>query len=126
MKSDVWFDVENGIARMKLVGKVSSEEYARVNRKMIETIPAEKRKKQLIDLSASEQIKLDRETRKKISEEMRDSEVPGTKSAILGASPAIRMLTKIMLAMQKGTDTETRFFDTEEQAINWLKKSEGK
>ena len=120
MKSDVWFDEKEGVVRMKIAGKISNEEYRKVNRKMIDTISAEKRTRQIVDLTEAEAMNIDRKTRKEIAEEMHSSEVEGTKLAIIGASPMTRMLTKVILAMRK-QKSETRFYKNEEEALTWLK-----
>jgi len=121
MKSDAWFDDKEGIVRMKIVGKISNSEYREVNRKLIDTISAEKRMRQIVDLTEAEAMNIDRKTRKEIAEEMYASEVEGTKLAIIGASPMTRMLTKVILAMRK-LKSETRFFNSEVEALAWLKE----
>lgn len=45
------------------------------------------------------------------------------KSAIFGASPAVRMASKIALAVAKKSKI-TRFFKTKEEALAWLKGKE--
>ena len=80
--------------------------------------------KQIIDLTKVKTMTVDRKTRIEFAEEMRTSEVAGTKSAIVGASPMARMLTKVILAMRKEKASETRFFKSEEEALSWLKGDE--
>jgi tRNA threonylcarbamoyladenosine modification (KEOPS) complex Pcc1 subunit len=121
MKSDVWFDEEAGVVRMRFVGNITNEEYTRINRELLANISPEKRRFQLVDLTASTTMKIDRKTRKEITAEIEATDVAGTKTAIVGASPMVRMMTKVILAMRKEKDAETRFFKNEDEALTWLK-----
>jgi len=121
VKSEVWFDKEQEIVRMRFVGDITSEEYSRINRELLANIPSEKRKLQLVDLTACSAMKVDRKTRKEIAAEIKATEVAGTKAAIIGSSPVLRMLTKVFFAMRKEEDAKVRFCKTEEEALAWLK-----
>ena len=76
----------------------------------------------IIDLSDYPSSILAKEVRNALTDEFSKFFDPGSdKVAAVGASPAIRMMSKVMMKMIGG-DENTRIFKTREQAFAWFKE----
>jgi hypothetical protein len=119
MTHKVFFDEQKDVVRMFLIGDVTVEDAASIA-SALGAIPAEKRKHILIDVSETRTSALMRkDVRTAMSEKFKP--LGRNKTAIVGASPAIRMLVKALTAMI-GTSDLNQYFASEEEALVWLKE----
>jgi hypothetical protein len=118
MNHKVYCDETQNILYIRFVGKVDASGYRKVA-EQINALPVEKRLQLIVDLSDAAAPFWDRKTRQVLA----DGTVQSDKSrmAVFGASPAIRVIAKMML-IALGQRDRTRFFKTEAQALAWLKE----
>ncbi len=123
MKYKVWFDEEIGAVCFKQMEPLTVEDVHVVVPQMLELVKGKSHRYVFVDLSEATTGIVDREARKAFSElaDPRNFE----RIAVYGASPSIRMLAKIILAVN-GVSNVTKFFKTEEEAREWLKKDQVK
>jgi DNA-directed RNA polymerase subunit F len=117
MNHEVRFDEKQGILYVRFVEEVTPEEYREVSQQIL-SMPEAERRRILIDVSEASMPKWSREVRKALAES--STAPPNTRSAVVGISPALRVLSKAIILVA-GKRAETRFFKTEQEAIDWLK-----
>lgn len=123
MKHKIWYDEENEVLREKIIGSLTEEEVP----EFLESVDAIFKNKEhchaVIDLSeASNQI-YTTGGRKKLAE---GSAKLGynEKVAFVGANPRVKMIAKVLIAGTRfvGKPIASRFFDTDEEALSWLRE----
>jgi hypothetical protein len=117
MKHKITYD-EEGILRIQYIGEIIPEEYRQTAEQVMQ-MPAENLKRILVDISQTDTPMWNRETREMLA---KSTPTPaGSKVAVIGASAAIRIISKAFVHIAK-TQSQTRFFKTEEEALAWLKE----
>jgi hypothetical protein len=85
----------------------------------IRTLLADAKNRYLIaDMSEASGKVIEKEARQVIKS--RSDEIPLDKFAVIGASPSVRMIAKIVLSLLGRSDS-SKFFKTEGEALAWLK-----
>ncbi|TKJ43708.1 hypothetical protein CEE36_03205 [candidate division TA06 bacterium B3_TA06] len=122
-KYKIWFDEENEVMRAVLYQALDSEGTSGFFHFVKDNFEPELHRYFFIELAEESQTLHDKQTRKTIRETI--NLVNWGKIAIHGANPTLRMLGKIVFtAIGRGRDL--KFFDTEEEALAWLKDEKGK
>lgn len=117
MKFKINYDEKNEILRAEIFDKFDAETGIKFFEELL-SFSEDQQRYFLGNIYEPAQKLVDRETRRAIRE--RATNVTWERIAILGAKASLRMVVKIVLtAAGKGKQTE--FFDTEEEAIAWLK-----
>ncbi|NLI97720.1 STAS/SEC14 domain-containing protein [bacterium] len=117
----VSFDDENDILYLKILGLMDDEALRELIPRYQKLLEGRKRRYVLVDMSESPQFGASIMTR-----EMRDTYreminlMEADKSAIFGATPALRMVARIAIAVT-GKSEIAHFFKTKEEALAWLK-----
>lgn len=120
-KYELSYNDKDGIMYLRILGVITGEDLRELMPRIQKMFEGKTRRYALIDMSQASQVgpqvmtKEMREAYKEMTDLM-DSD----KSAIFGAAPAVRMASKIVLAVTKSSKN-TRFFKTESDALAWLK-----
>lgn len=122
MKHKIYYDEDKQLLHIEFIGDVTVEDCAEIA-SVLKSLTAEQKSGGfLIDVAGTRTTTLvDKELRQALSQEFVD--VGKVKTAIIGATPVLRMLVKALVAMI-GTSDISRFFTTEEEAIAWLKEED--
>ncbi|MBN2380565.1 hypothetical protein JXM67_12260 [candidate division WOR-3 bacterium] len=126
MLNEVWIDNDNQVLRQKLINDAilaEAPEYFTEVKRLIDTLP---RRLAIVDLAKADESRLlKRESRKYI---VKYSTTVGYKKlAYINVSPSLHIIAKVInnIVVKKSKDeTELAIFDTEEQALDWLKGEE--
>lgn len=122
MTHKVYYDEGKDVVRMFFIGDVTVEDAAEIA-SALGAIPEGKRKHILIDVSETlTSALMSKEVRKAMSEKFKP--LGRNKTAIVGASPVIRMIVKALTSMI-GTADLNRYFAKEAEALAWLKDGAG-
>lgn len=123
MRHQVWFDKEQDVLREKFLGGFTEEDVPHYLARVREVYGSSKHHKVIVDLSEARQPFYDRRTRQLLIEGAGRLRYKEERVAMLKASPDIRMLIKVLVAgmRQHGKDVEARFFESEAEALGWLK-----
>lgn len=116
MEHRVFYDKDHGVLRVEFVGDVDADSYIDVVRR-VNALPESERMRTLVDLTETKAPSWDRATRQALADHSLDT--PGSKMAVFGASPLVRIVAKMMVVALGQTDT-TRFFAGEAEALEWL------
>jgi anti-anti-sigma regulatory factor len=115
------YDDQNEVLYLKVLGVMDNEALRELLPRYQKLLEGRPRRYILIDMSES--VQMDTSV---MTKEMRASykellnQMSTDKSAIFGASPALRMVAKIALAVIGKSDV-THFFKTKDEALAWLK-----
>lgn len=123
MKYKVWFDEEIGAVCFKQMEPLTVEDVHEVVPRILGLAEGKEHRYVFVDLSEANTGIVDREARKAFSELAAPQNFE--RIAVYGASPSMRMLAKIILAVT-GVSKVTKFFKTEKEAREWLKKDQVK
>jgi hypothetical protein len=74
----------------------------------------------IIDLSNSKSGLMSKKVRKKLADEIKNNPLPVDKTAMVGATPTVRMFAKVITKLSRSAITNTRFVKSEEEAIEWF------
>jgi hypothetical protein len=118
MKHKLYYDEENEVVVMDVLGEFTFEEAKETMRLMRESFADKAPYPFLLDLEKMIGD-LDRETRKLLQAEA--GNVGITRMAMVVSNPMMRMTAKIVSSVI-GKKNETSFFKTREEAIAWLKE----
>ncbi|MBN2381017.1 STAS/SEC14 domain-containing protein [candidate division WOR-3 bacterium] len=118
MKHKVYFDEVNNIPRIDIHGRLEVEDIAPLVENIEQILKAESTGYLLSDVSDLPSYQIDRKTRRALQE--RGKVLGLTKIAMLGASPAIRMIARLVIKLLGG-ETAYHFFSEEKEAVAWLK-----
>jgi hypothetical protein len=117
----VSYDDENGILYLKIKGLLEVGDLRDLILKYEKLLEGKPRRYALVDMTES--AKFDTSV---MTKELRNSykdmikAMNPDKTAIFGASPALRMTSRIALVVSGKSDV-THFFKTKEEAMEWLK-----
>ncbi|MBN2379308.1 STAS/SEC14 domain-containing protein [candidate division WOR-3 bacterium] len=103
---------------LKIVGNFTCEDATETLKKAEGLLGTNPGMNVLANFSRSPNLILDRETRRIIQKGAPKFEFQ--KVALIGVSPVTRMIAKVILVIL-GKVKESHFFETEEEAITWLK-----
>ncbi|MBN2379324.1 STAS/SEC14 domain-containing protein [candidate division WOR-3 bacterium] len=117
MKHKVYYDEENEVVAMDVLGEFSFEEAQETMKLMRESFADKAPYPFLLDLEALNSD-LDRNTRKHLQTEA--GNVGIARMAMVVSNPMMRMTAKIVSSVI-GKKNETGFFKTREEALHWLK-----
>jgi len=115
------YNEEDDILYLKILGITKSEDLRELMPRVQKLLEGKTRRRALVDMSESVPLDASMMTR-----EMRDTYkelnnlMNADKAAILGASPSVRMVARIVLAVT-GKSKTAKFFKTKEEALAWLK-----
>lgn len=118
VKHSIQCDSDSGAVVLKVVGDFTIEDATETFEKVKGLLVTNPTTCILADLSQSPNLTIDRETRRKIQEAGLNLEFQ--KLAFVGVSPVTRMIAKVVLAVLSKIK-ESRFFNSEEEALSWLK-----
>ena len=117
------FDEEKNVFIMDLNGDFEGDDvvhYARVTTEAFAGM--EKDRNILIDLSNSSSGMMSKDTRESLKREFEKvGKTVGDHIAVVGASPSIRMLSKVIIKVVSGGES-TRLFKTREEAYKWFRE----
>ena len=116
----VSYDDQNEILCLKVLRLLDREGLLEMLPLIQKLFEGKQRRYVLIDMTESAKFDpsfMNKEIRKAYKELM--SQMDADKSAIFGASPAMRMISKIAIAIT-GRKVKTQFFETKEEALAWL------
>lgn len=120
-KYTISYDDKDDVLYLKIMGLMDAESLLELIPRYRKLLEGKPRRYILVDMSESVQMDTSIMTK-----EMRNSykellnEMNADKSAIFGASPALRMIARIAIAVTGKSDI-TQFFKTKEEALAWLK-----
>jgi anti-anti-sigma regulatory factor len=120
-KYELSYNDKDDIMYLRILGVITGEDLQELMPRIQKMFEGKTRRVTLIDMSQTAHVgpqvmtKEMREAYKQLTDLM-----DADKSAIFGASPAVRMAAKIALAVAKKSKS-TRFFKTKEEALAWLK-----
>jgi hypothetical protein len=117
MDHKIWYDNENEIIHFKIAGDYLQEDVWQVNEQIINLLEGKPYRQILISMDPSSKIE-NRETRNSANQAMQKAGI--TEMAYVGASAAVRMITKVLLKTG-GIKTNGEFFKDTKDAIEWLK-----
>lgn len=118
MKHRVYYEQENGVLRVEIVGELMYEEASPIIHTIQKELAVREHGYILADMSRTPSFQLDRKTRKILQEEAVTLNLD--KIAIVGANPVIRMLAKVLVTVI-GRGKSSQFFKTDKEALAWLK-----
>lgn len=117
-KFKIWYEEDPGVLRADIYERFSLEEVNAFVDYIVDNYDEAKHKYALIYMGDEAQSMVDKETRKLVRE--RAQQVKWGKIAILGAKSFLRMFAKIAVTALGKADV-TRFVDSEEEGLAWLK-----
>jgi len=117
MKHKVYYDEENKVMVLRVIGEYTLEDAEETTRVM-EKITEEKGIQSLMADLTQTPPKLDKKVREMMREQAERYDLG--KMALVITNPAVRMIGKIVISTMGSGDT-TRFFKTDEEALAWLK-----
>lgn len=125
MKFEFRYDNEGGVLHGDILDTFDEESTKEFFKVMKNEFSEEQRKFCVLVLTDAAQGLPTKETRKVMRNEGSDFLSLWGKVAVVGAKPAVRMFGRIVFsAMGKGKDS--RFCETEEEALTWLKGEQKK
>lgn len=119
MKYELWYDEGRGVLYLKTFTLLTREDIEGLLPLVEKHFEGKPHRHLLADMSENPAGFVDQEARRLLKSEA-DS-IRFDKFAVVGASPATRMITKIAITLLGKSDV-SRFFKTEEEALAWLKK----
>ena len=124
MKHKIWFDEENGVLREQIIGSLTREDIPEFLAQVDKHFKDKKHCLAIIDLSRATKQVYDKDARKLMAEESAKLGY-NEKVAFVGASARVKMLAKVLIAGAKiaGKPITSRFFDTDAEALTWLKET---
>jgi hypothetical protein len=115
----IYFDEDSGVARIDLHGPIHREDAQSIIRRIDEVFKDQKHRYLLNDVSGLPSLQIDKITRRTLQEGGKKLAIE--KIAVLGASPMIRMIAKVVIGVL-GNNTDSKFFKTYKEAVDWLKE----
>jgi hypothetical protein len=116
MKHGLWWDEDNGCARLDLVGEFTPEEATQAMSDIVEMLQGQGRRLLVVDHTHSPRA-VSRETRAALEESA--ARVDHDKLAFFGMTNLNRIVARVIIAMI-GKSSHTRFFKTEDEALAWI------
>ncbi|MBN2379295.1 STAS/SEC14 domain-containing protein [candidate division WOR-3 bacterium] len=115
------YDDKDNILYLKILGVMEIENIRELMPRFNKMFEGKPRRYALVDMSES--VQMDTSV---MTKEMRDAYkelgnmMDADKAAIVGATPVLRMIAKIVIAITRRAKT-TQFFKTKEDAVSWMK-----
>ncbi|NLI97715.1 hypothetical protein GX441_03530 [bacterium] len=126
MAYETFYDEKIGMVRLNLKGQWGSgREFAEAVSMMNSLLDEREKRIVICDLSQGSFQSYTKEFRQSVARTAKNVEIE--KAAITGASPVLRMMAKMLLAAARTLNPElpeVRFFNLEEEALEWLKGEE--
>jgi len=117
MKHKLWYDEENEILKLQVIGKYSSQEAREVSASLGELLKGRPHRQFIVDLSQAGKME-SRETRKIQNDGLKQAQL--THVAFVGASAGPRMIARILIKLGSLNVSNT-FCETIDEAVRWLK-----
>lgn len=117
MEHKAWYDEENELLRVKVVGPYSSEDALAMGKFGQELLEGKPFRQLIVDLTASTTME-GRETRKIQNRILKELGI--TDVAYVGAIAFVRVFAKVMMKLGS-LSAATDFFKTDDDALRWLK-----
>ncbi|MBN2379328.1 STAS/SEC14 domain-containing protein [candidate division WOR-3 bacterium] len=115
----MWFNEEHGILYVKTYKTIDAEDIHQLIHQVEKAFEGRPRRYILGDLSENPSDPLTKEARQAFKE-YSDS-ITYDRIAVIGVNPFTRMVVKIAIKII-GQSEKTRFFKSEEEALNWFKE----
>jgi len=120
MTHKVWFDDDNGVLFLKLVGTFTTADGTEYIPEIEKLYKGKKNHYLLCDISeGGTELPTDKAYRKWLIEMY--ERIGIERIAMLNAKPAMRMLAKIVLTAA-GKSKQVKFFDSRDDALKWLQQ----
>lgn len=120
MKYKVWYNLEADALYIQTFEKLDKNDVYDIMSEVNKELEGKGRRSVVVDLTHGSSAMVDKEARKAFKELATPEAFASEKIAVFGASPAVRMLAKVILTIT-GVSKKTRFFKTEDDALRWLK-----
>ena len=117
MEHKAWYDEENELLRVKVVGPYSTDDALAMGKFGQELLEGKPYRQLIVDLTASTTME-GRETRKIQNRIL--AELGITDVAYVGAKAFVRVFAKVMMKLGS-LDAATDFFKADDEALRWLK-----
>jgi hypothetical protein len=117
-KHKVWFDEEKKVLYYTINGNYCGSEHREFLKLYPKAFEGINGKFALVNLTNA--TPLSKETRRSMKEEEEKISEGTDKMAFIGASPAIRMIAKIVMKLSKNKNVA--FFRSEKEALDWFKE----
>lgn len=117
MEHKTWYDEENELLRLAVIGPYSTQEAIALRKSFHELLEGKPRRQLMVDLTEAGKME-SRETRKVQNDILKEAEI--TDVAYVGAAAATRMIAKVLMKLGS-LNAVTDFFKTDDQALSWLK-----
>jgi len=120
-KYELSYNEEEDILHLKIMGVMESEDIRELMPRLQKMFEGKARRYAIVDMSESVQL-----DSKIMTKEMRETYkemgnlMDADKSVIIGATPVLRMIARIVIAIT-GKAKTTQFFKTKEEGLAWLK-----
>ena len=118
MKHTINYNEKDKVVELKVVGDVTPDEAQQMIKEVGKTLDEKGNRHFLLDFTESPRLQMDKDARKIIGAGAKNLDLE--RIAITGTTPMNRMMAKVVLALL-GKGKITKFFDTKEVAISWLK-----
>ena len=122
-KFKLWYDEKTGLLYADILDTFDAETAKSFFQEVTNNFSEEQQRYFLVHMFEAAQKLVDKETRRSAREGT--ASVKWNRIAIWGAKASLRMVTKIVL-LAVGKANETKFLETEEEALTWLKAEKEK
>jgi hypothetical protein len=124
LKHKIWYDAEKDILRERLIGSFTEDDVSEYLALMKEVYGSCKHRHVIVDVSEARQPFYESKTQEKLIEGAGRLRYFDEKVAFLKAAPDIRsLIIEVVETMRlRGKPLRTRFFETEEEALAWLRE----
>ncbi len=118
MKHEAYVDDANKVMVMRIKGDLTLDDAKKCLQTLVDRMGDGDPYPMLVDLSDAVP-RLDRDVRGYLKEEGKNRKI--SKQAFIVTNPAVRMISKIMIATQSWAES-VKFFKTDAEALAWLKE----
>jgi polyhydroxyalkanoate synthesis regulator phasin len=116
MEHKTWYDEENELLRLAVIGPYSTKEALELGKSFNELLDGKPQRQLIVNLVEAGKME-SRETRKTQNNILKEAEI--TDVAYVGAAAAPRMIAKVMMKLGS-LNAATDFFKTDDEAISWI------
>lgn len=116
MEHKAWYDEENDLLRVKVIGHYSTQDAVDLGKIGQELLEGKSRRQLIVDLTESTTME-SRETRSVQNRVLK--ELGFTDVAYVGATAAVRIVAKVLMKLGS-LNAAVDFFKTEDKALGWL------
>lgn len=118
VKHVIRYNENDKVVELKVVGDITPDEATQMITEVEKALDEKANRHFLLDFTESPRLQMDKDSRKIIGEGAKNLDLE--RIAIAGTTPINRMMAKVVLALL-GKAQITKFFDTREEAVSWLK-----